>query len=64
MKILKTAFFKKIAKEWDTNPWAVCTDSVGRENTAKYERCVQEVKKKQIKPKKKKESEMVEPFKR
>lgn len=28
------------------NPWAICTDSVGREDKAKYERCVQKVKKK------------------
>lgn len=28
------------------NPWAVCTSSVGREDKAKYERCVKDVKKK------------------
>lgn len=28
------------------NPWAVCTESVGRENKDKYERCVLDVKKK------------------
>lgn len=28
------------------NPWAVCTTSVGREDKAKYERCVKDVKKK------------------
>ena len=27
------------------NPWAICTDSVGREDKEKYEDCVQEVKK-------------------
>lgn len=27
------------------NPWAICTASVGREDKAKYERCVQDVKK-------------------
>jgi len=27
------------------NPWAICTDSVGREDKEKYERCVQQVKK-------------------
>lgn len=37
------------AKEWDPNPWAVCTDSVGREDKEKYERCVQQVKEKQKK---------------
>ena len=26
------------------NPWAVCTDSVGREDKEKYERCVKKVK--------------------
>jgi len=28
------------------NPWAICTDSVGRDDKAKYERCVQDIKKK------------------
>jgi hypothetical protein len=28
------------------NPWAICTASVGRENKAKYEACVMDVKKK------------------
>jgi hypothetical protein len=28
------------------NPWAICTSSVGREDKAKYERCVMDVKKK------------------
>lgn len=28
-----------------TNPWAICTETVGRENEGKYERCVQQVKK-------------------
>ena len=37
----------KQAKEYDPNPWAVCTKSVGREDKEKYERCVKEVKKKQ-----------------
>jgi len=51
MKIYKTASYKKIAKkkDWDPNPWAVCTESVGREDEDKYERCVQDVKKKQKK---------------
>ena len=73
MRIIRTASFNKISKEWDPNPWAVCTDSVGRENGDKYERCVQKVKSKQCKDfeeglkeklKKKKEPEMVKPFKR
>jgi hypothetical protein len=33
-------------KKRKVNPWAVCTDSVGREDKEKYERCVQDVKKK------------------
>ncbi len=37
----------KKEKEWDPNPWAVCTESVGREDKKKYERCVMKVKKKQ-----------------
>jgi hypothetical protein len=32
--------------ERKVNPWAVCTDSVGRKDKQKYERCVQDVKKK------------------
>ena len=28
------------------NPWAICTESVGREDPKKYERCVLKVKKK------------------
>ena len=55
MKIYKTASYKKIAKkkkEWDPNPWAVCTESVGREDKDKYERCIQDVKKQQKKQKK------------
>lgn len=34
-------------KEWDPNPWAVCTESIGRKNKEKYERCVKHVKEKQ-----------------
>lgn len=36
-----------MAKKMDSkaNPWAVCTASVGRGNKAKYESCVQQVKK-------------------
>ena len=32
------------AKKKQPNPWAVCTASVGREDKAKYERCVMDVK--------------------
>jgi len=34
-------------KEWNPNPWAVCTKSVGRDDPKKYERCVMDVKEKQ-----------------
>jgi hypothetical protein len=36
----------KKKKEYNPNPWAVCTVSVGRENKKKYERCVKQIKKK------------------
>lgn len=37
-------------KKWDPNPWAVCHTTVDKEkNPEKYERCVQDVKKKQKK---------------
>ena len=32
-------------KKTKNNPWAICTKSVGREDKAKYERCVMDVKK-------------------
>jgi len=32
-----------------TNPWAICTKSVGRSDKAKYERCVKKVKRKSMK---------------
>lgn len=48
MKILRTASFNKLAKEWDPNPWAVCHTTVDKDKSPdKYERCVQDVKKKQ-----------------
>jgi hypothetical protein len=61
MKVIKTALYQKLSKkkEWNPNPWAVCTDSVGREDPEKYERCVKKVKKKQCK-----DSKIVDPFKR
>ena len=37
----------KGGRKWDPNPWAVCTESVGRDDPKKYERCVMDVKKKQ-----------------
>ena len=50
MKIIRTASFNKLSKkkEWDPNPWAVCHTTVDKDDDPdKYERCVQEVKKKQ-----------------
>lgn len=41
----------KKKKEYNPNPWAVCTESVGREDKKKYESCVMQVKKKQGKKK-------------
>jgi len=38
---------KKMRK---VNPWAVCTASTGREDKAKYERCVQAVKEVKVNP--------------
>ena len=40
----KQAKSRKKTKEWNPNPWAVCTKSVGREDADKYERCVMDVK--------------------
>lgn len=37
-----TAVQKFIAEQ--PNPWAICTDSVGRKDKAKYERCIRKVK--------------------
>jgi|GEM_PF-1087161 len=42
---------KKKKKEYNPNPWAVCTVSTGREDKKKYESCVMQVKKKQGKKK-------------
>jgi hypothetical protein len=44
-KTIKTE--AKAKKKWNPNPWAVCTKTVGRKDAEKYERCVQDVKKKQ-----------------
>jgi len=32
-------------KKYKYNPWAICTESVGRDDKEKYERCVKKVKK-------------------
>ena len=37
------------AEKMEYNPWAVCTESVGRDNEEKYERCVKKVKSKERK---------------
>ena len=34
------------AEAGDDNPWAICTDSVGRGDEDKYERCIKKVKEK------------------
>jgi len=45
VKLLKIAnYLEKIAKDY--NPWAVCTESVGRDDKEKYEKCVMDIKKK------------------
>ena len=41
---LRVALAKKKGKP--TNPWAVCTKSVGRDDKEKYEKCVMDVKEK------------------
>ncbi len=50
-KVFDLGWYKeaKKKKEYDPNPWAVCTESVGRKNKKKYERCVLKVKAKQNK---------------
>lgn len=45
-------------KKWKYNPWAVCTDKVGRKDKEKYEKCVMGVKDNQLE-----ESEEVEKIK-
>jgi hypothetical protein len=42
LEALTTGGFEEPRK---ANPWAICTASVGREDKAKYERCVRKVKK-------------------
>ena len=39
----------KKKKKWKQNPWAICTNSVGREDKEKLERCIMDVKKNQKK---------------
>lgn len=53
MKIVETKKFADKKKEYDPNPWAVCTDSVCGDSedvescrdSDKFERCVRKVKK-------------------
>ena len=61
MKKIETESFKKLAKskypKEETepyNPWAVCTQSVGREDKDRYERCVHHLKDQNKKDNKKK----------
>jgi len=55
MKILKTANYLKLSKDkaedFNVNPWAVCNKSTGgkKKDPAKFENCVQQVKKKERK---------------
>jgi hypothetical protein len=51
---------KAKVKNYKYNPWAVCTVSVGRQDSKKYERCVKAVKKQSEKKKVKKESVLSE----
>ena len=50
MKEIETEQYKLAKKKYPKsettpyNPWAVCTDSAGREDKAKYERCIMHVK--------------------
>jgi hypothetical protein len=44
LEALTTSGFEEPRKS-KANPWAICTASVGREDKAKYERCVRKVKK-------------------
>jgi len=39
------AILAERSSEEENNPWAICTDSVGRKNKKKYERCIQSIKK-------------------
>lgn len=50
---MKSNWYKeaKKKKKYNPNPWAVCTESVGREDKEKYESCVMQVKGKQKKKK-------------
>ena len=53
LKIAKSKYPKSETEPY--NPWAVCTESAGREDKGKYERCVKHIKK-QNKDKNKKKS--------
>jgi hypothetical protein len=44
MNWIKLAKSKGKKKQYNPNPWAVCTKSVGRDDKKKYERCVLDVK--------------------
>lgn len=46
-KVFDLSWYKEAKKGGSKpNPWAICTESVGREDPKKYERCVLKVKKK------------------
>lgn len=45
-EVKENKIFESRKKYGKVNPWAVCTDSVGREDKKKYESCVKKVKSK------------------
>jgi len=61
MKIIETKQFKLAKNKYPKNemtpynPFAVCTESTGREDKEKYERCIQSLKKQNRKRNKKKD---------
>jgi len=69
MRFLQTKSAKSKYPKSETtpyNPWAVCTESTGREDEDKYERCVQHIKdqnRQKNKGKKKKKDAQVQPTK-
>jgi hypothetical protein len=63
MRIIVSEEFSKLSKSKypksetePTNPWAVCTDRVGRDDEDKYERCVHHIKDQNRKENKSKKS--------
>ena len=44
-KIIKEEIQAVLGEKRKANPWAICTAKVGREDKAKYEKCVKSIKK-------------------